>query len=82
MFTIARFESLISKSFGPGRHSCQSLWELCKLDSQTVSTYLNDMPYCATAWKFAFHTKVTSQAFVACSLHDKKAETALPPTMQ
>lgn len=38
------------------------------------------MPYCATESKPDFHTKVTSQALVACSLHDRKADTALPPT--
>lgn len=25
---------------------------------------------------------MTSQAFVACSLHERKAETALPPTIE
>ena len=43
--------------------------------------YLKEIPYCATVWKFAFQTKVTSHAFVACSLHDRKAEMALPPTI-
>ena len=30
----------------------------------------------------AFQTKVTSQALVACSRHERKAETAFPPTTQ
>ena len=44
--------------------------------------YLKDIPYWATCWKLAFQTNVTSQALVACNLHDRKAETALPPTKQ
>lgn len=41
---------------------------------------LKEMPYCDTASKPLFHTSVTSQAFVAESRHERKAETALPPT--
>ena len=33
------------------------------------------MPYCETWSKPPFQTKVTSQAFVACSLHERNAET-------
>lgn len=40
------------------------------------------MPYCETASNPDFQTSVTSQALVACNLQDKKAETALPPTMK
>ncbi len=47
-----------------------------------LSTHLKDIPYCETASKPDFQTSVTSQAFVACSLHDRNAETALPPTTQ
>lgn len=43
-------------------------------------TYLNEMPYCATCSYPDFQTRVTSQALVACNLHDRKAETAFPPT--
>jgi hypothetical protein len=43
-------------------------------------TYFIDMPYWATASYPDFHTKVTSHAFVACKRHDKKADTAFPPT--
>jgi hypothetical protein len=39
------------------------------------------MPYWATLSYPDFHTRVTSQAFVACNRHDKKADTALPPTI-
>jgi len=39
-----------------------------------------EMPYWATVSKPAFQTNVTSQAFVACRRHERKAETALPPT--
>lgn len=42
--------------------------------------YLIVIPYCATFSKSCFHTSVTSQALVAWSRHDRKAETALPPT--
>jgi len=42
--------------------------------------YLNEMPYCDTVSKPLFQTSVTSQALVAERRHDKKAETALPPT--
>ena len=45
-------------------------------------TYLKDIPYWATCGKLAFQTRVTSQALVACNRHDRKAETALPPTKQ
>ena len=38
------------------------------------------MPYCDTCSKPDFQTSVTSHAFVACSLHERKAETAFPPT--
>jgi hypothetical protein len=50
--------------------------------SAGMRAYLNDMPYWATLSYPDFHTRVTSQAFVACSRHDKKAETALPPTVE
>jgi hypothetical protein len=39
------------------------------------------MPYWWTASKPDFHTRVTSQAFVAWSRHERKAETAFPPTI-
>ena len=45
-----------------------------------MGTYRIEMPYCDTCSKPDFHTNVTSHAFVACNLQDKKAETALPPT--
>nr|POE66186.1 hypothetical protein CFP56_54448 [Quercus suber] len=38
------------------------------------------MPYCDTASKLFFQTKVTSHALVAESRQHKKAEMALPPT--
>lgn len=46
----------------------------------TGMLYLNEMPYWATLSKPLFQTRVTSQAFVACSRQERKAETALPPT--
>ena len=46
-----------------------------------IRTHLKEMPYCATASKPDFQTSVTSQALVADNRHDRKAETALPPTV-
>jgi hypothetical protein len=43
-------------------------------------TDLNEMPYCDTFSKPDFQTSVTSQALVACRRHDRKADTAFPPT--
>lgn len=43
---------------------------------------MNEMPYCDTASKPLFQTRVTSQALVAERRHERKAETALPPTAQ
>lgn len=40
------------------------------------------MPYCDTESNPDFHTSVTSQAFVACSLQERKADTAFPPTTE
>lgn len=45
-------------------------------------TYLKETPYCETASKPDFQTRVTSQEVVACNRHDRKAEMALPPTAQ
>ncbi len=45
-------------------------------------TYWKDIPYCETVSNPDFHTRVTSQALVAWSLQERKAETALPPTIQ
>jgi hypothetical protein len=60
------------------------LWicrEISHLDNrQDGATYLNETPYCDTASKPDFQTKVTSQEVVACSRHERKAEIALPPT--
>ena len=47
----------------------------------TSKPYLKDIPYCDTCSYPVFHTRVTSQAFVAWSLQDKKAETGFPPTV-
>lgn len=44
-------------------------------------SYLNDMPYWWTFSKPFFHTNVTSHAWVAERRHERKAETALPPTV-
>lgn len=43
--------------------------------------YLKEMPYWATLSKPDFHTRVTSQALVAWRRHERKAETAFPPTV-
>ena len=44
-------------------------------------SYRKDIPYWLTLSKPDFQTRVTSQALVACRRHDKKAETAFPPTV-
>lgn len=76
--TVSRFEPFVTKL------SRSANWlENCFFLARTNrKTHLNDMPYCSTCWKFDFHTRVTSQALVAESRHDKNAETALPPTIQ
>ena len=55
-------------------------WYASKGEVDCELAHLNDKPYCATDSKPFFHTNVTSQALVAESLHDKKAETEFPPT--
>jgi hypothetical protein len=45
------------------------------------ATHLKEMPYWATLSNPFFHTSVTSQAFVAWSRQDRKAEVPLPPTV-
>lgn len=47
-----------------------------------METHLKETPYCETASKPCFHTKVTSQEVVAWSRQDRNAEIALPPTKQ
>ena len=68
------FKSLIAEQFGSVPDLAASP------QGRRQRTYLNDIPYCATASKPDFQTKVTSQALVACNLQERKAETALPPT--
>lgn len=48
--------------------------------AREMFAYLNEMPYCDTASKPLFQTRVTSQALVAERRQERKAETALPPT--
>ena len=43
-------------------------------------THLKEIPYWYTASKPDFQTRVTSQALVAWSLQERKADTAFPPT--
>jgi len=77
--TAPRLESFISKEFRSARH----LLVTKQLESIVVLiwTYRNEIPYCETVSKLDFQTSVTSQALVADNLHDRKAETALPPTV-
>ena len=75
---MAGLESFIPKKLGP-EHECFSTPLFDKIVMPNHA-HLNEMPYCETASYPDFHTKVTSQAFVAWSLHDKNAEMALPPT--
>lgn len=48
---------------------------------EVVRTHLKEIPYCDTVSKPDFHTSVTSHAFVAESLQERKAEIGLPPTV-
>jgi len=62
-----------------------SAWTVSKREASAaaaVAGYLKVMPYWATLSKPDFQTRVTSQALVACRRHDRKAETAFPPTVQ
>lgn len=54
----------------------------CSAASTVAGSYRNDIPYCDTESNPDFQTSVTSHAFVACSLHERKAETAFPPTIE
>jgi len=79
--TMAGFKALSAEDLGPVRMSAAEPGNLESVNGDE-SAYLNDMPYCETASKPDFHTSVTSQAFVACRRHERKADTALPPTTQ
>ena len=79
--TLSWLETLIAESLRPVLRQHQSPSKVFLLDV-FGSQYLKDIPYCATLSKPFFQTSVTSQAFVAWSLHDKKADTAFPPTAQ
>ena len=73
------FEPFVAEELGSVQNQSQYNFQ----DHQTMrSAYRNEMPYCDTASKPDFQTKVTSQALVAWSRQDKKAETALPPTIR
>ena len=80
---MSRLESLIAENGGPEgvavsiEDATTESWIVDRRD-----TYLNEMPYWATCSKPDFQTRVTSQALVAWSLHDRKAETGFPPTEQ
>ena len=74
--TMSRFEAFVAELTRPRAKS------VALLPKVSQSSYLNEMPYCETPSKPLFHTSVTSQAFVADNRHERKAETALPPTTQ
>lgn len=75
---MSRLEALIAKLARPA--PCVSF--VCLLAVMGAGLYLKETPYCETASKPLFHTSVTSQALVADRRHDRKAETALPPTIR
>ena len=77
---MARLEALIAKEFGPV--TSIRLPVLCMGGDGKGIAYLNEIPYCETESNPDFQTNVTSQALVACSRHERKADTALPPTTQ
>lgn len=79
MHTVSRLKPLIAKDGRSGRWNVSTA-EATEAGRVRGETYLKDIPYCDTWSKPVFHTSVTSQAFVAWSRHDKKAETGFPPT--
>ena len=81
---MTRYKAFIPKCFRSKTwHSCQRRNREERRDlSEKKTTYLNVTPYCETASKLAFQTRVTSQEVVACSLQERKAEIALLPTAQ
>ena len=72
-------EPFIAEQLGPVGMTVSHTFNMRILKSLA---YLNDIPYCDTDSNPDFQTRVTSQALVACSRHERNAETALPPTMQ
>ena len=73
--TVSWLESLVAEKLRSA-----SWVSICSSSTEEICSYLNDIPYCDTASKPDFQTRVTSQALVACSLQERNAETALPPT--
>ena len=71
------FESFIAKEFRPSLISVMPR----KMRPGKGGNHLNVMPYCETDSNPDFQTSVTSQAFVAWSLHERNADTELPPTV-
>ena len=78
---MAGFEALGAEDLRPVQMSATECENVESGDGEK-SAYLNDIPYCDTASKPDFQTSVTSQAFVACSRHERNADTAFPPTTQ
>ena len=76
---MARFESFVTKELRPVEERIRNGLLASRQDQS--HTYLKDIPYCDTASYPDFHTRVTSHALVAWSLQERKADTALPPTM-
>jgi hypothetical protein len=74
--TMSRFEAFVAELAGSVRERVSA-----GLALQENITYLNEMPYCETFSKPLFQTRVTSQALVADRRQERKAETALPPTI-
>ena len=75
VLTMAWLESFIAEFGRPETESVRLV------EHQEGETNLKEMPYCDTASKPLFQTSVTSHALVADSLQERKAETALPPTV-
>lgn len=77
VYTMSWLEPFIAKELGSAT-SISSSSQILRISL----SYRKEIPYCATASYPDFQTSVTSQALVACSLQERKAETALPPTIR
>lgn len=80
--TCTRFETFIAVQFRPVGEKKKLVSLLTDPhDVRKASTYFIEIPYCATCSKPDFHTSVTSQVLVAWRRQERKADTALPPTV-
>lgn len=77
--TMTGLEPLVAEDTGP-RDQMLGAETTERGGPQPRGSYFMEMPYWDTCSYPDFHTSVTSQALVAWSRHERKAETAFPPT--